>query len=82
MKWHPGNSSQIEAYAYDPQAQELHMRFYVKPGKPQPTYVYKGVGPERFADFHVAPSKGSHHHVHIKGSYEFEKRMPEEGATL
>lgn len=62
-------SSNIEAIGYDPEAQELHVRF-VKSGA---TYAYYGVQRWVFDEFLQAESKGKFFLERIKPHYQVSK---------
>ena len=62
-------SSNIEAIGYDPDSQELHVRF-LKSGE---TYVYYDVEEWVFQEFMQAGSKGSYLHANIKSRYRCDK---------
>ena len=63
------DSSNVEAIGYDPDTQELHVRF-VKSGE---TYVYYGVEEWVFQEFMQADSKGTHLNTNIKNHYQYGK---------
>lgn len=63
------DSSNIEAIGYDPDNQELHVRF-LKSGE---TYVYYSVEDWVFQEFLQADSKGKYLNVNIKNQYEYGK---------
>ena len=63
------DSSNVEAIGYDPDAQELHVRF-VKSGE---TYVYYGVEEWVFQELIQADSKGTYLNTNIKGNYQYGK---------
>ncbi len=64
------DSSNIEAIGYDPEAQELHVRF-LKSGD---TYVYSDVNHSVFDELMQAESKGSYLNRRIKGNYQYRKQ--------
>ncbi|MCB1056219.1 MAG: KTSC domain-containing protein [Acidobacteria bacterium] len=63
------DSSNIEAIGYDPDAQELYVRF-LKSGD---TYVYYNVEECVFGEIMQADSKGIYLAANIKGRYEYGK---------
>ena len=63
------DSSNVEAIGYDPDAQEIHVRF-VKSGE---TYVYYGVEEWVFQEFLQTESKGIYLNTSIKGRYQYGK---------
>ncbi|NKB48132.1 MAG: KTSC domain-containing protein [Alphaproteobacteria bacterium] len=63
------DSSNIEAIGYEPDSQELHVRF-LKSGD---TYVYYGVEEWVFQEFMQADSKGTYLNAKIKPSYQYAK---------
>ena len=63
------DSSNVEAIGYDPDAQEIHVRFF-KSGE---TYVYYGVEEWVFQEFMQADSKGIYLNTNIKGRYQYGK---------
>lgn len=60
------DSPKVEAIGYDPDSQELHVRF-LKSGE---TYVYFDVEDWVFLEFMQAESKGSYHDMNIKDRYQ------------
>ncbi len=66
---HYVDSSNIEAIGYDPDTQELHVRF-LKSGE---TYVYYGVEEWAFQELMQADSKGTYLNAQIKPRYQFGK---------
>ena len=66
---HYVDSSNIEAIGYDPDNQELHVRF-LKSGE---TYVYYNVEEWAFQEFMHADSKGTYLNAKIKPSYQCAK---------
>jgi hypothetical protein len=63
------DSSNIEAIGFDPDTQELHVRF-LKSGE---TYVYYGVDEWVFQEFMQADSKGVYLNTNVKEKYPFGK---------
>lgn len=63
------DSSNIEAIGFDPDSQELHVRF-LKSGE---TYVYYGVEEWVFQEFLQADSKGTYLNANIKYRYQYGK---------
>lgn len=63
------DSSNIEAIGYDPDRQELHVRF-LKSGA---TYVYYNVEEWVYNEFMAADSKGKYYNTNIKGHYDYGK---------
>lgn len=63
------DSSNIEAIGYDPDNQELHVRF-LKSGE---TYVYYGVDEWVYQEFMQADSKGSYLNMNIREAYQYGK---------
>ena len=63
------DSSNIEAIGFDPDSQELHVRF-LKSGE---TYVYYNVEEWVFQEFLQADSKGTYLNVNIKDRYQYGK---------
>lgn len=63
------DSSNIEAIGYDPDSQELHVRF-LRSGE---VYVYYGVEDWVFQEFRYAESKGGYLNNSIKGRYQYGK---------
>ena len=66
---HYVDSSNVEAIGYDPDTQELHVRF-LKSGE---TYVYYNVEEWVFAELMQADSKGQYLNRNIKDRYDFGK---------
>ena len=56
----PVESSQLEAYGYDPESQTLAVRFKGKGDRPGSLYHYQNFTPDDWAAFQAAESKGSH----------------------
>ena len=63
------DSSNIEAIGFDPDSQELHVRF-LKSGE---TYVYYNVDEWVFQELFQADSKGTYLNVNIKDRYQYGK---------
>lgn len=61
MKHELVTSSNVESVGYDPESQELEVKF-----KNGGTYVYDRVPPEKHVALMQASSVGSHLHQHIK----------------
>lgn len=61
-------SSNIEAIAYDPDVQELHVTF-----KGGAIYCYEGVGPKKAEELEQAHSKGQYLNANIKPSHQVVK---------
>lgn len=61
------DSSNVEAIGYEPDSQELHVRF-LKSGK---TYVYYGVEAWVYEEFRESESKGSYLNTRIKGAFPY-----------
>jgi KTSC domain len=68
MEMSPFESSNIEAIGYDPETQEMHVRF-----KDGATYAYSNVPPGAHQQLIQARSVGSHFHQHIKGRFTHRK---------
>lgn len=66
---HYVDSSSIEAIGYDPDSQELHVRF-VKSGE---TYAYYGVEDWVFQEFMQVDLKGSYFNTKIRDRYQYAK---------
>jgi hypothetical protein len=66
---HYVDSSSIEAIGYDPNIQELHVRF-LQSGE---TYVYYNVEQWVFEEFMRVDSKGQYFNSNIKIRYDFGK---------
>ena len=66
---HYVDSSNIEAIGYDPDTQQLHVRF-VKSGE---TYVYYDVEEWVFQEFMQADSKGTYLNNQIKERFQYSK---------
>lgn len=66
---HYVDSSNVEAIGYDPDNQELHVRF-LKSGE---TYVYYNVEEWVFQEFMQADSPGTYLNAKIKPSYQCAK---------
>lgn len=64
MKHQPVESSSIASVAYDPDQQELHVRF--KTGK---TYAYSGVTPKQHQALIGAKSVGGHFAANIRNAF-------------
>ncbi len=64
------DSSNIEAIGYDPDSQELYVRF-LNSGE---TYLYYDVEEWVFQEFLQADSKGTYFHANIKVRYQFSKQ--------
>jgi len=60
------DSSNIEAIGYEPDSQELHVRF-LKSGE---TYVYYGVEDWVFQELMQADSKGIYFNANIRNTYD------------
>lgn len=58
------DSSNIEAYGYDPKTQELGVKF--QSGR---QYVYSNVPHSAWTAFQAATSKGKHHEARIKPAF-------------
>ena len=58
-------SSQVHSIGYDPETKTLAVRFHGKDG-PGSLYEYSGIGPEKYADFMKAESKGKFLGKYIK----------------
>lgn len=63
------DSSNVEAFGYEKEALELHVRF-LKSGE---TYVYYGVEEWRYNEFLHADSKGQYLNANIKPNYQYAK---------
>jgi hypothetical protein len=63
------DSTNIEAFGYDVETQELHVRF-LKSGE---TYVYYAVEEWRYQEFQHADSKGQYLNANIKPNYQCAK---------
>ena len=63
------DSSSVEAIGYDPDAQELYVRF-LQSGQ---TYVYYGVEEWVFQEFLQADSKGAYLNTNIRGGFQHGK---------
>jgi hypothetical protein len=70
--FHPVKSSNIHSIAYDPESQELLVKFRSSAG-PGSTYAYSGVPPEVHRAFMSAPSHGIHFIDNIRGKYKERK---------
>lgn len=68
----PVPSSTVELAGYDPDSQELHLKFKSGPM----TYVYSGFPPGKFHEFMGSKSKGLFHANQIKDKYKFSKVKP------
>ena len=68
MDLNPVKSSNAESAGYDPDTQELHVRF-----KSGGTYSYSGVPKEKYESLMAAPSFGSYLHQHVKGTHPHSK---------
>lgn len=66
---HYVDSSNVEAIGYDPDTQQLHVRF-VKSGE---TYVYYDVEEWVFQEFMQADSKGKYLNNQIKERFQYSK---------
>lgn len=66
---HYVDSSNVEAIGYDPDTQQLHVRF-VKSGE---TYVYYDVEEWAFQEFMQADSKGTYLNNQIKERFQYSK---------
>ena len=64
--WISVDSSNLEAVKYDPEKEQLAIRF--KGGR---TYLYGGVPPSVFLDLLDAPSKGKYVWKHIRDRYAY-----------
>ena len=64
----PVVSSNVEAIGYDPDNQELHVRF-----KSGATYVYHDVEKRVFREFMQAGSKGIYLNTNIKDRYQYKR---------
>ena len=64
----PVVSSNVEAIGYDPDNQELHVRF-----KSGATYVYYDVEEWVFREFMQAGSKGIYLNTNIKDQYRYKR---------
>lgn len=62
----PVESSQLEAFGYDPERQLLAIRFHGHGGKPGSLYHYANFGETDYAALRDAESKGSHFIRNIK----------------
>lgn len=58
-------SSNVESVGYDPDTQELHVRY-----KNGSLYKYEGVPPEAHEELMAADSVGTHLAANIKGTFE------------
>ena len=56
------DSNMIDAVGYDPETQELHIRFKTN----GVTHIYQDVPPEKFQGLLSAKSAGKYFHGHIK----------------
>lgn len=65
---HLVDSSNIEAIGYEPDCQELYVRF-----RNTGDYVYYDVGEDVFNEFMQSNSKGSYLHNNIKEYYNYTK---------
>lgn len=63
------DSSNIEAIGYDPDSQELHVRF-TRSGE---TYVYFGVDEWVYQELRIADSKGAYLNATIRKRYQYGK---------
>lgn len=61
-------SSTIQTCGYDPESQELHVKF-----KDGGYYTYTDVPPEKHQAFMMSGSKGQFLHQHIKGKHDHTK---------
>jgi len=66
--WLPVKSTNIEAIAYHPEANVLHVKF-----KDGAHYSYAGVPRATYHLFLKSDSKGSFFHEHIKGKFQHHK---------
>ena len=69
VEMHFVDSSSVEAIGYDPDAQELYVRF-LQSGQ---TYVYYGVEEWIFQEFVQADSKGAYLNTNIRGGFQYGK---------
>lgn len=74
-------SSNIQAIAYNPQAQQLYIKFKDKTGATARAYRYDAVPSDVFQALLAAPSKGKYFAAQIKGAYQ-SVRIDSEGAPL
>ena len=70
IEWEEVVSSNIEAIGYDADERELHVRFNYGA-----EYVYHDVPSDVVLGFLAASSKGKYLADHIKGKYEFAKKV-------
>ena len=64
------SSTTVEAYGYDAESAELHVRFLNSPI----LYVYLAVPASVFEEFTLTSSKGSFVNLRLRGTFAFEKR--------
>ena len=64
----PVVSSNVEAIGYDPDSQELHVRF-----RSGATYMYYDVEERVFREFMQAGSKGIYLNTNIKDRYQYKR---------
>jgi hypothetical protein len=65
---HPVNSSSIDSIGFDPQAQELHIKFATGS-----YYIYREVTMHTYEQFRAAPSVGKFFAKNIRSVYDGEK---------